>query len=89
MVQADAPLAQLARLATLCRSMRAVYQERLGERRACIQERLARGKQVLGWPYNHWAAGWTDSLAGGLTEEHMAVPRDLVVTPEVCSVRPW
>jgi hypothetical protein len=40
MVLADAPLAQLAGLATLCKAMRAAYRERLTERLACIQERL-------------------------------------------------
>ncbi len=69
-ILAGASLAELARLAILSKGMRAAYEERLKERKSCIQERLAEG----------WPAQFTQ----GLSEEDMAVPRDLVVSPPVC-----
>ncbi len=69
-ILADIPLAELARLATLSKGMRAAYEERLKERQSCIQERLAEG--------------WLGLLSRQLSQADMAVPRDLVVSPPVC-----
>jgi hypothetical protein len=67
-----APLADLARAATLCKGMQAAYRERLQEREACIQANLAEG--------------WPPEVTDGLSEAHMALPRDLIVTPPVCHI---
>jgi hypothetical protein len=64
-----APLAALARMATVSKYMLAVYKERLQERQACMDANLAEG----------WPAETTE----GLSPADMAVPRDLVVSPPV------
>jgi hypothetical protein len=81
MVLADAPLAQLARLATLCKAMRAAYRERLAERLACIQECFRNSKRHI---MDLYTTGWGLEVTAGLLEVHMAVPRDLIVSPPVC-----
>jgi hypothetical protein len=80
MVLADAPLAQLARVATLCKAMRAAYRERLAERHACIQERLIEFRSAS------WSEGWSALYPVELSDEHMALPHDLVVDPPVSAL---
>jgi hypothetical protein len=62
-------LADLARVAILGKAMRALYKERLKEREASIEARLAQD-----WPL------WVKE---GLSAANMAVPRDLIDTPPV------
>ncbi len=64
-------LAELARLATLCKGLHAAYRERLAERQACIEARMA--DEV-----------WEPEVTEGLSQADMAVPRDLIVDPPVC-----
>jgi hypothetical protein len=63
------PLADLARMAGMGKSMRAAYRERLKERETCIEARLA--------------VGWPREVTKGLSAADMAVPRDLIDTPPV------
>lgn len=63
------PLAQLARLATLCKLMQAVYGERLQERETCIQARMAEA--------------WPAEVTEGLSAADTAVPRDLITSSPV------
>jgi hypothetical protein len=67
-VLAYVPLADLARLATLSKGMRAVYTERLQERETCIDARVDKAP---------------DDVIQRLAAVDIAVPRDLVVTPPV------
>jgi hypothetical protein len=63
------PLAELARLATLSKGIRAAYKDRLQERQTCISAGLAQG--------------WPEEVTEGLSAADIAVPRDFVVTPLV------
>jgi hypothetical protein len=63
------PLADLARVAILGKAMRALYKQRLKEREACIEARLAQR--------------WPAEVRQGLSAANMAVPRDLIDTPPV------
>jgi hypothetical protein len=69
LILADTPLAELARLATLCKPLRAVYRERLRERQACIEGRLAEG--------------WPKDVTKEFSPEDMALPHDLIDSPPV------
>jgi hypothetical protein len=69
------PLADLARAAAVCKGMRAAYRERLQEREACIQLSSEEG--------------WPPEVTEGLSPAHMALPRDLVVTPPVGPLVDW
>jgi hypothetical protein len=71
-ILADAPLAELARLATLGKDLRAAYKERLKDREACIRARLAED--------------WPAEVTEGLSAADMAVPRDLIVSPPVSAL---
>jgi hypothetical protein len=53
----------------MCQVMRAACKERLQERQACIEARLAEG--------------WPVEVTEGLSAADMAVPRDLIDTPPV------
>jgi hypothetical protein len=68
-ILADIPLAELARLATLGKALRAAYKERLKERGVCIEASLAEG--------------WPVEVTEGLSAADTAVPRDLIVSPPV------
>jgi hypothetical protein len=63
------PLAELARLASTGKALRALYREQLKERQTRIDAALA--------------AGWPKEVTDGLSEADKAVPRDLVVFPPV------